>query len=231
MHRSLKEIVLNRLRQEIVEGLFKPGTHLVEQTLASQYGVSRGPVREAMAQLEQEGLVQILPRRGTVVTELSFTEAWEIYSLRGHLEGLAVRLAREHWSPELNHQLAVLLDRMERLGPSDWLPASLIDQEFHQLIVRASHNGTLIQTYQTMDAKVVACFLAVKRHLNRAPAGMANMHRPLVEVLVQGDFWRAEILAMEHWCDTANRFRSLLNTNQHAGGNENALSDSSRDAD
>jgi DNA-binding GntR family transcriptional regulator len=216
-HRALKEIILERLRQEIVEGLYRPGTHLIEQSLASQYGVSRGPVREALAQLEQEGLVSIQPRRGTVVTELSLTEAWEIYTLRGHLEQLAVRFARDHWTEDRNDRLAALITDMERLGPNDWLPAAQLDQQFHGVIVGASENRTLIQTYQAMDSKVLAGFLAVRRHLAQAPVDMAGKHRPLAEALVQADFFRAEILAMEHWSDTAYRFRSLTKTETGEG--------------
>jgi DNA-binding GntR family transcriptional regulator len=211
-HRALKEIILERLRQEIVEGVYKPGTHLIEQSLASQYGVSRGPVREALAQLEQAGLVAIQPRRGTVVTELSLSEAWEIYTLRGHLEQLAVRFARDHWTAESSEQLALLVSQMERLGPNDWLPAAHLDQQFHGVIVRASVNGTLIQTYQALDSKVLAGFLVVRRHLPQVPVAMAGKHRPLAETLAQGDFYRAELLALEHWSDTAYRFRALIDT-------------------
>ncbi|MDB4895663.1 MAG: GntR family transcriptional regulator [Firmicutes bacterium] len=216
-HRALKEIILERLRQEIVAGLYESGTHLVEQSLACQYGVSRGPVREALAQLEQEGLVSIQPRRGTVVTELSLTEAWEIYTLRGHLEQLGVRFARDHWSAVQNAQLAALISEMERLGPNDWLPAAQLDQQFHGVIVGASQNRTLIQTYQAMDSKVLAGFLAVRRHLAQVPGAMAGKHRPLAEALAEADFFRAEILAMEHWSDTAYRFRSLTKTENGEG--------------
>lgn len=209
-HQSLKEIVVERLRQEIFAGMYRPGTHLVEQSLADQYGVSRGPIREALLQLEQEGLVQVLPRRGTIVTEVSPREAWEIYTLRGHLEGLAVKFAAPHWTEADGERLAALLAEMEQLGPHDWFSAIELDQRFHHLIVEASGNRTLVQAYQTLDSKVVACFLAVKRYLGALPVEMAGRHHNLAMALQQGDFWRAEILAIDHWSDTAARFRSLV---------------------
>jgi DNA-binding GntR family transcriptional regulator len=209
-HQSLKEAVVQRLRQEIFEGVHKPGTHLVEQTLASQYGVSRGPIREAIQQLEKEGLVQVLPRRGTLITGISPQEAWEIYSLRGHLEGLAVKFAGPHWTAEHSARLAGLMTEMEALGEQDWFRAIALDQEFHHVIVEAAGNRTLLQTYQTLDSKVVACFLAVKRYLGGMPVEMAGRHRNLAGALQDGDFWRAEILAIDHWSDTGARFRSLV---------------------
>lgn len=210
LHRSLKSEVTARLRQEIIEGVHPPGTHLVEQNLADQYGVSRGPVREAILQLEQEGLVQVLPRRGTLVTELSPKEAWEIYTLRGHLEGLAVRMAANNWTDLLSNRLRALLTEMNSLGDNDWLEAMQMDLEFHRVIVEASGNRTLTQMYASMDSKIVACFLAVKRLLAASPTGMVDRHAGLVEVLERRDFQRAEILAIDHWLDTAARFRALI---------------------
>lgn len=212
IHPSLKEVVVERLRQEIFAAQHKPGAHLVEQSLADQFGVSRGPVREALQQLEKEGLVRILPRRGAVVTEISPQEAWEIYSLRGHLEGLAVKCAAGQWRAEHSKRLAGLLANMERLGESDWFAAIELDQQFHHLIVEAAANRTLMQVYQTLDSKVAACFLAVKRYLGGGPPEMANRHRRLVAALKEGDFWLAETLAASHWSETGARFRSLVQT-------------------
>jgi DNA-binding GntR family transcriptional regulator len=210
LHQSLKDAVVARLRQDIIEGIHKPGTHLVEQTLADQYGVSRGPIRESILQLEQEGLVQVLPRRGTMVTEISPREAWEVYTLRGHLEALAVRSAALHWTEQQTLRMRALLTEMEPLGVNDWLHAIELDQQFHRVIVEASGNRTLMQLYHSMDSKVVACFVAVKRHLSAAPTLMAERHANLVAAFEQRDFFRAELLAAEHWSATAGRFRALI---------------------
>lgn len=202
--------MLQRIRLEIIEGIHRPGSRLVEQSLADQFGVSRGPVREALLQLELEGVVQILPRRGALVMDLTPVEASEIYLLRGHLEVLAVRLARHHWTAGHNARLRDLMAAMGRLKSSDWMEAMQLDQDFHRTIVDASKNKTLIQMYQTMDAKVFACFLAVKRQLGRGPMDMAERHRTFTESLLNGDFTKAEIRAMEHWEATSRRFRDLV---------------------
>lgn len=209
-HHSLKHLVAQRLRQEIFEGVHRPGAHLVEQSLADLYGVSRGPIREAIQQLEQEGLVQVLPRKRTIVTEMSPEEAWEIYFLRGQLEGMAVNFAAHHWTAEHSGRLSAILAEMDQLGPQDWFRAIELDQQFHHLIVTASGNGTLIRVYQSLDSKVFACFLAVKRYLGGLPMEMAQRHRSLSVALEQGEYLRGEILAIEHWLDTGARLRSLV---------------------
>ncbi|MDB4897328.1 MAG: Transcriptional regulator, GntR family [Firmicutes bacterium] len=206
---SLKTIVTDRLRSAIIAGVHKPGERLVEQTIADELGISRGPVREAFLHLQQEGLIQMNPRRGCVVTPLSPTQAAEIYVLRGHLESLAVRLARPHWTPEDPGRLAALLDRMGGLGPEDWERAIALDREFHHTIVDRSKCEPVIQMYRSIDGKVAACFMTVKHHLPLPPQLMASRHEKLAEALTDGDFWRAEFLAAEHWADTAARFRAL----------------------
>jgi DNA-binding GntR family transcriptional regulator len=207
---SLKAMVTDRIREAIVTGRYKPGIHLVEQALAEEIGISRGPVREALQQLQQEGLVHLSPRRGCVVTTLSPVQAAEIYTLRGHLESLAVRLNRPHWTSLDTAYLQEVVQEMERLGPEDWQAAIDLDLRFHHYIVAACRNQSLIQMYWSIDAKVAACFLAVKHHLNNHVDQMAIRHETLVDVLRQGDFWRAEFLAAEHWADTAARFRALV---------------------
>lgn len=209
-YQSLKDVVLSSLRREVIEGLHKPGTHLVEQALADEYGVSRGPVREAILQLETEGLVRVLPRRGAVVTELSPREAYEIYKLRGYLERLAVQTPGFKLHEGDMARLQSMLAEMESLAVDDWMPAIQLDLDFHHVIVEGSNNRTLVQLYNSLDSKVIACFLAVRRHLGAAPNQMADRHGALVEALRGSDYARAESLAFEHWFETAVRFQALI---------------------
>lgn len=207
---SLKSLVVDRIRTKIIAGDYKAGAHLTEQSVADELGISRGPVREAFLQLQQEGLVKINPRRGCEVTTLSLTEAADIYILRGHLEALAVRLAGAHWTDADTGYLARVVQDMKLLRGEDWQGAINLDLDFHHRIVEASRSSVLIQTYRAMDAKVAACFMTVRQHLNRWPPHMAERHGNLASVMAEGDFHRAEYLAEEHWADTAARFRALV---------------------
>ena len=104
-HKSLREAALAAIRQAISRGDLKPGQRLVESDVAEQMGISRAPVREALRQLETEGLVVSEPHRGTFVAEVSATDLWEIYTLRAAIERLAVRLVTEKASAEMLAQL------------------------------------------------------------------------------------------------------------------------------
>lgn len=208
-HRSLKELAAERIRAAILTGELKPGARLVETRLAADLGVSRGPVREALIELERERLVHLMPRRGAIVTTLDPMQAWEIYVLRGHLEGLAVRLARAHMQPADVEFLRRVVDQMRGLGVNDWPQALRLDLDFHRRVLECSRHGALIQMYGSMDSMVGACFMAVRNHLNLRADRMAPKHERILDPLAAGDFKRAEVLATRHWHETAERFRRL----------------------
>jgi DNA-binding GntR family transcriptional regulator len=92
---SLPEQIATRLSERVVSGAYAPGQRIMEQALAAEFGVSRGPVREALRILERDGLVTILPRRGALVTNLSIVEVQEIFDIRAMLNGLRDRLIAE----------------------------------------------------------------------------------------------------------------------------------------
>src|SRR5271156_6163978 len=88
----LRRQVLDEIRQSIIAGRLEPGSRLVERKLIAMMGVSRTVIREALRQLESEGLVSVVPNKGPIVRELTLGEARDLYSIRAVLEGLAVRL-------------------------------------------------------------------------------------------------------------------------------------------
>lgn len=208
---SRPDKVLAHLRQAIFAGRYKPGDRLIEQEIAEAIATSRGPVRDALRSLEQEGLVRIYRNRGAVVSTLGPHEAFEIYQVRGHLEGLAVRLAREHFTSADLAYLDDLVAAMRELRDheADWLPAIELDLAFHRKIVACSQNQSLIEIYSAMDSKVGALFMAVKQHLSRSPTVMPALHQRVVDVFRAGDWWRAEAVVAEHWHETAANFQRI----------------------
>lgn len=90
--KPISEEVYEKLKTDILENKLKPGERLVESDIAKELQISRTPVREALKQLEQDGLVTYFPRRGSVVSEISIEDAIELYEVREYIEGLAVRL-------------------------------------------------------------------------------------------------------------------------------------------
>jgi DNA-binding GntR family transcriptional regulator len=106
----LRRQVLDELRQSIIAGRLAPGARLVERELTTMMGVSRTVVREALRQLESEGLISIIPNKGPVVRELTLEEAKDIYSIRAVLEGLAARRFVENASDNQIEKLQQALD-------------------------------------------------------------------------------------------------------------------------
>lgn len=111
---SLPEQIAARLSERIVAGNYPPGQRIMEQAVSAEFGVSRGPVREALRLLERDGLVTILPRRGAQVTTLSIEEVREIFDIRASLNGLRDRRIAE--GPERDRVLPMLEEEVERLA-------------------------------------------------------------------------------------------------------------------
>jgi DNA-binding GntR family transcriptional regulator len=111
---SLAEQIAAQLSERITAGIYAPGRRVMEQEVSIEFGVSRGPVREALRLLEKDGLVTILPRRGAQVTRLSIAEVREIFDIRAALNGLRDRQIAE--SPDRVQLLPALEQAVERLA-------------------------------------------------------------------------------------------------------------------
>ena len=116
---TLQHRVTTKLRAAIIKGELKNGTRLVQEEWAEKLGVSRMPIREALRQLEFEGLVKIEPRRGAIVTSVSIEDIEEIYQLRAILEGIAAQRSLPLLEKEDIEELEKLVDQMVRLKADD----------------------------------------------------------------------------------------------------------------
>src|SRR5690242_3570765 len=111
-NRSLRDRVLDALREAIITGEFKPGQQLIETELATSLGVSRAPLREALQILSTEGLAETVPYHGTTVRRLTKTDIEELYSLRSVLETFAILRMIEQHNPEHVVRLRQCFDKM-----------------------------------------------------------------------------------------------------------------------
>jgi DNA-binding GntR family transcriptional regulator len=160
--RSQKARVYRALRQDILTLALPPGRMLVESQLARRFRVSKTPVREALALLDQEGLVEIMPRRGILVTAITVRDVREMFELRMALEGAAAQLAAaritttefEHLEALIRHSREALADAPAvRPGDRKVLKRLLdTNREFHLTIARASGNARLVRLVErTLD--------------------------------------------------------------------------------
>jgi DNA-binding GntR family transcriptional regulator len=139
---TLRAHVVRLISAQILEGRYKPGDRLNESQIARELNISRIPVREALSQLQEQGLVQNRERRGMFVTDIGQEEVLQISSLRIILETEALKLAQKHMTPAIAAQLDALVDQMDTWNGT-LLEAAALDLEFHRLIWKASGNPYL----------------------------------------------------------------------------------------
>ncbi len=145
---TLGESAAELLRQRILSGALKPGSRLVEAEIARQLGISRGPVREALATLRGEGLAREEPRRGAYVTALSALDIREIYQVRAALESGAARLVILRRDEEARACIRAALDRLQRAAATDDRSEFVeADLALHEELCRVSGNERLFQAW------------------------------------------------------------------------------------
>ncbi len=199
----MKHLVYDELRRLIVNGEYTPGTRLVTESLAKQMGVSPTPIREALHQLEAEGLVKIYPHHGAEVTQLSNAEIIEIYHIRSALERLATRLGQPNLTPTDYERLHTLLDEMDAEVLNKRLDRILdLNREFHKIIweaARSPHLQDLLENFYDASQRFRNASLTVPGRLSR----ISHEHRRIVQALQAGDVELAGRYAEEHYEDTA----------------------------
>jgi DNA-binding GntR family transcriptional regulator len=193
---TLKDRTVEMLTEAILSGKISPGEKLNESQLARDLHVSRAPVREAMQQLQEQGLIVNIPRRGMFAVSLDEEAIGKINSLRVVLEGEALRLARLHLNPQRKNKLEQLLITMENMGPSSAKLSMPIDFEFHRTIWSYSGNEYLEKILTSLTAPVFAH--SVRARLAGARPVALLPHRPLVEFICGRSQDSAEQIMLAH---------------------------------
>lgn len=190
---TLSDEVADQLRSRIVSGDFKLGERLVEAQIARELQISRAPVREALAKLRAEGLVQEFPRRGTFVSDLSEEEVREMYDLRAAIELRAVRLlfSADHAAVESGLNSCIeAMDRAARANKSQLLVE--LDLRFHETICKLTGNRRLHGVFTTY-AGLVRVLLAIEgRAFYPDARQVVDEHRSLADLLLGDDLSAAE---------------------------------------
>ena len=151
----LRQQVLDGLRQAVIDGRLAPGARLIERELTEMMGVSRTVVREALRQLETEGLVAIIPNKGPVVRALSLTEASDLYSIRAVLEGHAARLFVENAPDEQVKSLAQTLEVVAgAYKRGDAQKVLETKNKFYDVLFAGAGSETLSSMLNTLHARI-----------------------------------------------------------------------------
>ncbi|MEU6174702.1 GntR family transcriptional regulator [Streptantibioticus parmotrematis] len=208
--RGLADEAADLVRAAILSGHFPPGSALREVDLAQRLDVSRGSVREGLAQLEREGLVRGGWHRNTTVIEVTAEDVQEVYALRAALDRLAATTARRAVTPEHLAELDRLVDGMatEAAGAADARRLVALDLAFHDQIYAAAGNGRLVAAWQAIRSQLHLFQLRrVESGYDHYRARVVGEHRELAGLLRSGDRRTLARRAEEH-VDSARR--SLL---------------------
>jgi DNA-binding GntR family transcriptional regulator len=195
---SLSQKVYTQIQNDILNGVYKAGDSLVETKLSEELDVSRTPVREALRQLEQEGLVEATPNRGVVVKGITAQDIEDIYTIRMLIEGLAARWAAEKMTEEELKDLkeTVELEEFYTLK-NDTEQLLQFDSRFHDIIYRATKSMPLMHTLSTFHHYVQRARIVSIKSPGRAKLALEE-HKAIYEAIKERDAEKAERLATEH---------------------------------
>lgn len=198
---SLVDEAYRALKSAIRQNVFPPGYQAAEQDIAQQLGMSRTPVREAVIRLEEEGLVQVLPRRGIAVREISPDDIREIYDVLIALEGTAAALLAGQ-APDGATATVEALERETRamedaLAGADLIAWANADERFHQLLTERCGNRRLARMAATvMDQSHRARMFTL--HLRPQPTASVTEHRAIIDAIRRRAPEEAESSARSH---------------------------------
>lgn len=216
VHQPLRSIVCDELRRLVTTGQLAPGTRLVEDRLAERLGVSRNPVREALQTLASEGFVELLPRRGAVVAQITPAQAEDLFDVRTALEPLAARLAARRRDEEGLERLRGVLHRArEATDAQDLDLLASYNTDFHSLVVQLSGNDYLRLLVAPMARRVQWVFRTSAA--TRAPHSWTE-HEELLRAIADGDEEYADAVARAHVAAARASYRRVTEEEPSDGG-------------
>ena len=216
-YKPLREIVSDALRQAIRDGILPPGERLMEIPLAEELGVSRTPIREAIRILEQEGLIVMIPRRGTYVADMSLKDVAEVFELRSILEELAAELAAERIT---NEEIEALEQHLVEIG--NYMNENNLDKVvqadilFHEILYKASRNDRLVEMINNLREQTLR-FRTLSMSQTGRLAKTWDEHRQLVEAISDRDVERARQIARIHMEESEKTLLEGMQLKSHEG--------------
>lgn len=191
---TLGEQVKEELLDDIMSGRFRPGDRIVESQIAKRMGISQSPVREALRDLVAMRFIEVEPHKGARVRKIDQREVMEIYPVRARLEELAGLLAVR----KAAERMGELEDAVERMSAAfkagDARTMAQWDVSFHRIILEASENQILIETWNSLMIEARTFVTLNNLMLHRPGLDLAARHNPILDAIRRGD---ADICALE----------------------------------
>ena len=210
---SLTMKVFSEIEQAILSGVYSVGDQLVESKISQELGVSRTPVREALKQLELDGLVTTIPNKGTFVIGISTDDIADIYTIRMAIEGISSQWAAERITDEEIKELRNIVDLQEFYSSkSDILQIMHLDSKFHEIIYEVSGSRTLKHTLASFHNHLKRARESSFLTKGRTIAAVTE-HRMIFEAIASHDAAKAKELTEIHIKNARDNILSLLGSN------------------
>lgn len=200
----LRNRIVDAVRDAIFRGDLEPGQALVEADLASDLGVSRGPIREALRTLAKDGLVQTVSYQGTRVRSLSQRDIEEVYSLRSLHETFAIKRIIDRGAHHRSDELWRDYDEMVQAGEAgDLRTLNSADERFHRTIILLADHAMLVEIWTTLSMRVRQ-IMALRNRTNPDLREVARNHIRIIEAIERGDAVEASSLIRRHVATAAD---------------------------
>lgn len=197
-HLTLREKILEHIRDAIISGALKAGSRVSEPELAERYGISRTPIREAFRQLESEGYLTVIPRRGAVVSEFSQKDVEDFYAIKSILEGYAARQACSRLTGKELDKLQANNSRLIELAALNDIKTFVkVHNDFHETFIKAADNEKL----RELITSVVTRFQRLRFMSLSLPGRMEIViqeHAKIIEAFRRKDADAAEMLVQKN---------------------------------
>lgn len=217
--RNTSMVIADQIRDRIIDGSYAPGEQINEANVAAELEISRGPVREALQRLNQEGLLVSYRNRGVFVVELSVDDVAEIYSSRAAIEvGAAWTLVHGDRAllADTAAELSVIVGSMQPfIDRAEWRGLAERDLAFHTALVAATANSRMSRMYATLAAEARICMANLETAYYR-PEALVEEHQLLVQLLLGSDWDALEKGVHEHMDTAVHDLTQSMNLQLHS---------------
>jgi len=195
-HVTLSDEVFSTLSKAIISGEVPPGQRLDEPSVCRRFGISRTPVREALRRLGGTGLVEVVPRRGVMVSRISVEVLTEMFDALGEFEGLCARLSAERMTPLERRRLQVLNETLMKSATKKGAPLRDLNEQFHELIYQGAHNDCVAGVTRGFRQRLAP--FQVLQFVPRASPESFQDHCLVVTAIAAGDAIGAQRAMRDH---------------------------------
>lgn len=205
----LSEKAYRLIKQKVVTLELPPSAVISEQSLMEELHLGRTPIREALQRLDAEGLVNIVPRRGTFVSDISITDLQAIFELRTVLEGFCARLAAQRITDDQIEGMEFVLRDLDEVHNGDHRALMSLDTRFHSRLYAAADNEFLAETLDRLYDLSLRLWYLVLNHLEGVRHSIEQNGR-VIDALREGDGADAEALMQEHIVEFQQKIKAVL---------------------